>query len=235
MKALKSELIKNYPYLYELHAHTSPVSACSEIPPVELVQRYHALGANGIVITNHAIADHPDMSKEEWVSWYLQDYLDAKAEGEKLGVQVLLGMEVRFPQNYNDYLVYGVDEEFVAQAWDYLRTDLHSFYQACAALNRVIVQAHPFRNGMEQVDRKDLDGFEVFNQHPGHNSRVSVAACYHAEQGGIVTGGTDFHHRGHEGQLFTCFKELPKDSFHLAQLLKSGDYIFRMGDCVILP
>ena len=231
----KTDFIKAYPYKLELHAHTSPVSPCSEMPPAEVVQRYHALGAHGIVITNHAIAYLAEAAGDDWEEQFIRDYRIAKAEGDKLGIQVLLGMEIRFPQNNNDYLIYGIDEEFVRQARKHLHSDLHTFYQTCAAPDRVIVQAHPFRDGMERADRKDLDGIEVFNQHPGHNSRTSLAAGFHIEQGGIVTGGTDFHHRGHEGQLFTCFKELPKDSFHLARLLKSGDYIFLMGDAVILP
>ncbi|MBQ5840785.1 MAG: PHP domain-containing protein [Clostridia bacterium] len=235
MNDLKRELINAYPYLYELHAHTRPVSPCSDIPPAELVQRYHALGAHGIVITNHAFDRLADAVGDDWVEQYLRDYREAKAQGGQLGIQVLLGMEIRFPQNDNDYLIYGIDEEFVQQVRPYFYGDLHAFYQDWAAPDRVIVQAHPFRDGMERANMADLDGVEVFNQHPGHNSRTSLAARHHAEHGGVVTGGTDFHHRGHEGQVFTCFKELPKDSFHLARLLKSGDYIFRIGDSVILP
>jgi len=231
----KEALMKAYPYKLELHAHTWPVSPCSEMKPAEVVQRYQALGAHGIVITNHAIEGLSDLTEKEWARWYLQDYREAKAEGEKLGIQVYLGMEIRFPGNCNDYLVYGIDEAFVEQAWDFLHTDLHTFYQACAAPDRVIVQAHPCRNGIELADPADLDGVEVYNQHPGHNSRVAMAAAYQATVGGIVTGGTDFHHRGHEGMLYTCFKTLPQDSFELAKLLHAGDYVFRMGDSIILP
>ncbi len=235
MNNIKKQLKNAYPYRIELHAHTNPVSSCSEFPPAEVVRRYHALGAHGVVITNHAKPDATKKPQEEWVRWYCKDYQEALVEGEKLGVRVYLGMEVRFPQNNNDYLIFGVDEAFVKRAWEYLGTNLHTFYEACKAEDRVIVQAHPFRKGMELADPADLDGIEVFNMHPGHNSAVAFAARHQAKVGGIVTGGTDFHHPDHEGGLFTCFKELPRSSYELARMLKSGEYVFMVGNSLILP
>ncbi len=235
MKNIKEQLKDAYPYRLELHAHTSPVSTCADFPPAEVVRRYHALGASGLVITNHADAGARQMTREEWTEYYCRDYRDACREGEKLGVRVLLGMEVRFPQNSNDYLVYGVDEDFVARTWEYLDTDLHTFYEACRAEDRVIVQAHPFRKGMIPADPADLDGIEVFNMHPGHNSAISLAARHQATVGGVVTGGTDFHHHGHEGGLLACTATLPRDSYQLARLLKRGEYVFALGNSIILP
>ncbi len=236
MNSLKETLLQTYPYRVELHAHTNPVSGCSEIPPEELVDRYMALGAHGVVITNHALPHQKEeAAKEEWARWYTQDYFDTKAAGDAAGLRVYLGMEIRFPDSCNDYLVYGVDEAFVATAWDYLDTDLHTFYTACKADDRVILQAHPCRDWQVQADPADLDGVEIFNMHPGHNSRVAMAAKHPLAAEGIVTGGTDFHHRGHEGRLFAAFKELPEDSFALARALKSRDYILVMENAVILP
>lgn len=232
---LKSELLQTFPYRVELHAHTNPVSGCSEVPATELVRRYAAIGAQGVVITNHALPSDKSTPQEEWVKKYLKDYHDACAEGEKLGIKVYLGMEMRFPGTSNDYLVYGVDEAFTAKAWDYLDKSLHTFYEECHGSDRVIVQGHPFRDGMILADPADLDGIEVFNMHPHHNSRVAMAANYHKKTGGIATGGSDFHHPDHEGQIFACFRELPSNSFALARTLKSGDYILVTGDIVILP
>jgi len=233
---IKEQLLETYPYRFELHAHTCPVSSCSEITAKELVRRYAALGAHGVVVTNHAIRSLiGDIGYEEWSELYLRDFFEAREQGEKQGVKVLLGMEIRFPQNNNDYLIYGIDEDFLPIAWEYMTTDLHKFYTDCHAPDRLILQAHPFRNGMEPVAPADLDGYEVFNMHPNHNSRVSVAATLHREQGGVIIGGTDFHHPGQEGRLFTCFREMPQDSKDLVRLLRGGDYIFTIEDKVILP
>ena len=75
----------------------------------------------------------------------------------------------------------------------------------------------------------------MFNLHPNHNSRVGLAAKWQLSVGGVILGGTDLHNRGHEGQIFTCFRRLPTDSYELAKEIKKGDYLFKIGDSVILP
>ena len=96
----------------------------------------------------------------------------------------------------------------------------------------VLIQAHPMRNGMETVDPALLDGFEVFNMHPGHNSRVGLASAYAKENRHfLVIAGSDFHHpnRNHEGLAAIRTTYLPEDSFALAKLLKDGDYLLEIG------
>ncbi len=232
----KEALLKTYPYRIELHAHTNPVSGCSEMPPAEMVKRCKEAGAHGVVVTNHACPwEREERSHDEWVSYYLNDYQEAADAGKELGIQVFLGMEMRFPEAPNDYLIYGADEALVDRAYDYLDKSLHDFYADFHGEDRLIIQAHPFRDGMQRIEPADVDGYEVFNCHPGHNSRISVAASYYAEHGGVATGGTDFHHRGHEGQIFACFKELPRTNNDLVRLLREGDYIFVAGNSVFLP
>ena len=231
---LKQELETAYPYRIELHAHTKPVSGCSEIPPEELVERYHALGADAVVITNHFTPNSADTPAEEWKEYYLSGYRETKEYAKRYGMTVLLGIEMRFADCNNDYLVYGVNEDFVSTAWHYTGGDLHTFYTACKTPDNVIVQAHPFRDGMQQRDPADMDGIEVFNMHPNHNSRVGFAARHAREHGGIITGGTDFHHRGHEGCIFCRTATLPQTSEELAKILISGDYLFEIGGTLVL-
>ena len=92
LQNIKKQLQDTYSYRIELHAHTNPASGCSEISPDELVRRYAAIGAQGVVITNHALPHHKNTPKDLWVKGYLQDYADACAEGEKLGIKVYLGL-----------------------------------------------------------------------------------------------------------------------------------------------
>ena len=109
------------------------------------------------------------------------------------------------------------------------------FYETFRGENVLMIQAHPDRNNMVEKDRDTVDGYEVFNMHPGHNSRVAFAARLQQKKGGVVTGGTDFHHRGHEGSLFTCFAEMPQNGKDLVRLLRNGDYVFMTADKIILP
>ena len=233
--AIKQALTEKYCYKFEMHAHSNPASGCSDIPPAELVERCKNAGADGMVLTNHAVWWMKETPKEEWCARYLKDFQEAKEAGEKLGVKVLLGFEIRFMDSDNDYLVYGFDEDFIPTVYDWMDKTIAEFYEEFHGEDVLILQAHPHRNGMVEKDRTCVDGYEVFNFHPGHNSRVALASRLHAQNGGVAIGGTDFHHRGHEGCLFTCFAATPQDGKDLVRLLRSGDYIMMAADKVILP
>ncbi len=229
--------ISDYKYKTELHAHTSPVSPCSDISPEEMVDYYTALGYSSVVITNHYFAAlYSDEKPADIIEYYLSGYRKTKEIGEKAGLSVILGAEVRFPENCNDYLVYGLSETDIERIFPYLATSYEEFYKTFSADGRVILQAHPFRNGMELQRPELLDGIEVFNCHPNHNSRIGVAARYAAEHPHFIkTCGSDFHHRGQQGMTALLTKEKITDSFQLARVLKSRDYLISIGESIIIP
>jgi len=243
---LKQKLEKKYPYRIELHAHTKPHSGCGEAEPEKLAELYAQKGYDGIVVTNHfmGLCDGKEYikgeTKEEQLKFYLSGYEEAKKAGEKLGLKVYLGIEIRFSkENNNDYLIYGADEEVASICYDNFREDLQYFRENVKLPKSVFVQAHPFRPGVEPADPALLDGVETFNMHPGHNQRV-IFACKFAKENNfkIRTVGSDFHHinQGHEGVSALRTKVLPKDSFHLAEILKSGDYLFEIGETsLVMP
>ena len=236
IQKLKNEL-ESYKYKFELHAHTSPVSPCSQITPKRMVEAYKELGYSGVVITNHFCDYSLDLSNtKKATDYYLKDYYDTKNEGAKVGLMVYLGLEARFPENSNDYLVYGVTEQDVYKAIELLKYDIKTFYKEFKTENNLILQAHPFRNGMELADPKYIDGVEVFNMHPNHNSRVAVAAKYATEHNKFcISGGTDFHHESQQGMCATCFNKIPQDSTELAKMLQQKDFVFRLGNSIVLP
>ncbi len=234
---LKSELTALYPYKIEAHAHTRPASPCSEMTPEMLIARYAAEGFDGVVLTNHfaEYLIHSDQPQEV-ADTYLRDYYEAKNLGAKHGMRVYLGMEVRFVDAPNDYLVYGVGEEDIKQVFSYIHGDYVTFYRAFKNEKNVIVQAHPFRDRMVRQDDRYLDGMEVFNVHLGHNSRNGLANQYaHRRDHFIKTCGSDFHEEGNQGLGAMRMKTLPEDSFGIAEILKSGDYLFDLSGSIILP
>ena len=229
--------LDEYRYRIELHAHTSPVSACGELSPEEVVDHYHALGADALVITHHFHSSFFKRgAKEEMLSLYIDDYLRAKRRAQRYGMQVILGMEIRFTENSNDYLVYGIDEEDLSRACDFLTLGIDAFYRGFKNERNVILQAHPFRDNMASVNPSSLDGIEVFNMHIGHNSRVARAAEYTNEHPEfLVSGGTDFHHGYQTTPCFMRSKTLPKTSFDIANALKSKDVLFDIAGNIVLP
>lgn len=240
VKELKNELLSRYRYRIELHAHTNPVSRCSEIPPAQLAEIYASLGFDGLVVTNHFnLASAGDDDKITYVDRFLEDYENTRLAGEKLGLNVQLGVEVNFTENANDYLIFGVDRQMLLDIYDFLPRGVKVFRKEYPLPRSVFIHAHPFRDRMERVDASLLDGVEVFNMHPGHNSRVGQAAVYADENKlSLVTSGSDFHHlnRGHEGLAAIRTTSLPTDSFDVAALLKSEDYLLEVGrNHIIIP
>lgn len=236
---LKNDLIRSYPFRIELHAHTSPASSCGRATPEEVVQAYKRIGFDAVTIDNHFVHQADEMGKKEYVDRFLDDFYRAEACGEKLGFKVYLAAEIRFTENVNDYLVFGVNRELLEEIYDLLPYGLKNFRKEFSMPQSLLVQAHPRRNGMEEVDPSLLDGVEIFNMHPNHNSRNGLtSAAVKADGFSIVTAGSDFHHpnQGHEGLSALRAKCLPEESFGLAALIKSGDYLLELaGERIILP
>ena len=120
-----------------------------------------------------------------------------------------------------------------------MEIDIEKFRKEIPLPDSVFVQAHPLRKGCELQSAELLDGIETLNLHPGHNGQVGRAVrIADRENYKIKTIGSDFHHKGvdHEAVSALRTKFLPKDSFELAKLLKSGDYIFEIGETsLIIP
>ncbi len=215
-------------YMTEAHAHVLPASGCSHVHEDEIGKLYAPTGTDTIILTNHFYKG--TLGPRE----YLQCYHNAKKYAAEAGVTVALGMEIRFVNDeftVNDYLVYGIDDDDVYRAAEFLDGTYYEFYEGFKNDRNVIVQAHPFRPGITIVDTAYLDGIEVFNLHPHQPSVVGFGARLTSEHKELIaTGGTDYHYQGHEGLCLTATKKKINDSFDFANALKSGDYEFKIGD-----
>ena len=240
-KLLKEQLIEEYPYRTEMHAHSFPASGCSEVSPEQLVKIYTELGYNSLVLTNHFIYNYRSLKNYEETDielWY-DDFKKTKACGNKYGLNVILGAEIRFTENENDYLIYGLNREMLKEIYEYLPFGVEHFRKKYKMPDSVFMQAHPFRDNCKPIRPELLDGIETLNMHQGHNSRIAIATEYaHEHNLHIVSAGTDFHHLGrkHEGAAALRSKEKVTDSFQLAKILKDGDYLLEIGgSAIVLP
>lgn len=234
---IKQKLIKLYPYKTELHAHSSPASKCSEVFAEEGVKIYAQKGYSAIAFTNHLFLNYVDShgGKEGYLDFIENEINLAREAGKKYGINVIWGAELRFVnENDNDYLLFGVNREILSNVIDSLSFNLKTFVNEYKDTRSVIIQAHPFRNGQKRADVSLLDGIEVFNMHPNHNSRVAVAREYAKENNKIMTCGTDFHEYEHAGLSATRFKHIPSDSFELADMIKENDFIFQIGESIVI-
>ncbi len=214
-------------YKTELHAHTREVSPCANLSAAEVAERYIAHGYTTIVVTNHYchyVIDPLEGSWEDKARYYLAPYRAMKDyAGDRLNV--ILGCELRFRENFNDYLIFGIDEEFLITHPNLHDMTLKDFSALARENGLLVIQAHPFRNGMTVVNPAYLDGMEAFNGHVGHDSRNPIADAWAKKHGLIRTSGTDFHHP-HQSGVAGILTDAPiENSAQLCEILKSGDYI----------
>jgi hypothetical protein len=189
---------------YETHFHTAETSPCGKVPAATGVRLYHQAGYSGIIVTDHYCRgffdSHPLSRWERKIDLYLMGYRKALEEGLRLGLDVQLGMELRFDENPNDYLVYGFDEEFLKSNKKLYRLGLKDFRRLTAASGIVTVQAHPFRPGMIPAPPELIDGIEVYNGNPRHDSKNSLAEEHAAANNLKMLSGSDFHRIGDEAR-----------------------------------
>ncbi len=214
-------------FKYELHCHSTPVSACSRFSVKDMVKTYIEKNYDGIVLTNHinpmTFMKQKTSRWKDLIHYFLSDYEEALVHaGDKL--TVLLGAELRLYENNNDYLLYGEN------IFDFLmRTEhlMHIGIQKLSPLAReaglLLLQAHPFRDGMTITKPELLDGIEIYNAHPRHNSRNDLAALWCEKYGLLHCAGSDAHEPGDVSSGIRSEIEI-KNSRTLVDVLKSGNF-----------
>ena len=223
-------------YLYEMHAHVKEVSTCSGTFAKKMVECYTDKGYSGLVLTDHMNNSTFRVPKKENVSWdekvdhFLTGFNIVKKEAQGK-FNVLLGMEINFYNHPNDYLVYGVTEDFLRSHGDLMAMKPQKFSKLVHENGLLMIQAHPFRRGMIVEDWKILDGYEIFNGNPRHHSSNEMAEIWaKAKNKTIVTSGSDFHEPEDAalgGIYFNCPINTNDD---LLRELRSGNYRIKTSD-----
>lgn len=182
---------------FETHLHTSESSPCGMVDAKSAVQAYYNAGYDGLVVTDH-FGSYPldwfSGSLEERLNQALSGYRLAKAMGEQLGMTILFGAELRLEEGPEDILIYGITPEFLLTHPDIYTVSLPELSAKLHSVGGIIVQAHPFRDGCRPREAEFLDGVEIYNGNPRHNSRNHLAAAF-AEVNGLAarTSGSDYH------------------------------------------
>jgi len=211
----------------ELHAHTSEVSPCGTIPARELIEYYKEKGFDGVVICDHfreSFFKLPD--DRDNVNAFLKGYYLAKKTGDEIGVKVYLGAEIKLNSHPdNEYLLYGIDEEFLYENPRLFELPLEKVRKIVNGYGAVIIQAHPFRNGRCEP-YSDVDGYEVFNGHFCHHNDNQRAYELALETEKIQTSGSDAHWHCDIGNGGVLVDELPEQR-QLGDLVKSRPYLIK--------
>lgn len=184
--------------LFEAHTHTQEGSACSHLPGAQLVALLAEAGYGGCVTTDHYLpGERRDASQREA---FLAGYRAAKEAGDAIGFVVLPGIEIRFVDHAEDFLVYGMEEEEILSLPDNAcEAGLGAFYELAEAKGWRIYQAHPFRPGHLPGHTAFLHGMETFNGNPRHDSQNRMAVKFSTLHTLHTIGGSDVHEPGDVG------------------------------------
>lgn len=182
-----------YSYKTETHCHTLQSSRCGKISAEDIVHSYITSGYSTLVITDHYGKKHASENGSEYdINHFLEGFYTAKkaASGK---INVILGMEINLSENANDYLVYGDIEGFLLKNPEMYKLSLPDFCDLAHENGLLVYQAHPFRNRITVTDPTPLDGIEVFNAHPRHDSRNNIAKAWAELFGKPMISGSDTH------------------------------------------
>lgn len=207
-------------YKYEMHCHTGCVSRCGKVEPERIVELYKQHGYDGIVVTDHysPMTFKPNWSPETQIDFYLEGYRRMnKAAGDDF--TVLLGVELRHYGSANDYLIYGVTEDFLYNAGNLMKYSLRKTKQICTDNGLMIYLAHPFRPFRTRCSYKYIDGVEVYNGKTSMEDNVK-ALRWAAKYGRRMIGGSDFHKEEHVAKCAIETEEPIKNNEDLIKLLK---------------
>lgn len=212
--------------IFDMHVHTLNSSPCGRIDGKDMVDYYKKAGYDGIVITDHFskfCMEYYRCSYEEYCLKHLQGYLEAKKRGEEIGLTVLYGCELRFNENGNDYLVYGMTTEFLLANPDIFTWKIAYLKQVCEENGFVFYQAHPFRNGITIVHPDNLFGMEVFNG--GDNQRNDIANVWADKYNLHKIAGSDCHDARAVGTAGILFYNEISDNESLVAALQNDEYM----------
>ncbi len=218
-------------YRIEPHLHTVHASRCAQLNANALIAGYLEAGYSAIVVTDHF--DRKgfyylgiDVAHERFpLEYFLAGYRRMKALGDAAGIRVLRGAELRFDGDGNDYLLYGYSDALLTPADDIFRMGIRAFAPLAHADGALIVQAHPFRGLCKPADPALLDGVEVRNANPRHESRNELALGFaHANPSLLQLSGSDCHRAEDIGMGGILTATLPETEQGFVSLLRSGQY-----------
>lgn len=209
-----------------MHCHTAMVSQCGRVQPAEIVQLYRDKGYAGIVVTEHysplTFGLHSYYKPQQLVEFYLSSYYEMK-QYETEDFSVLFGMELRHYATGADYLIYGIEPEWLRQQGNLMALWEKQVYRKMHAAGFLVFQAHPFRWYIQRCNPDYIDGIEVYNGKC--DAKTNFKALQWALQTGkLVSSGSDFHAPEHLARGGIITNEPIRNNTDLLRTLRSGNY-----------
>ena len=213
-------------YKYEMHCHTNMVSQCGRVHPKEIVELYKENGFSGIVVTEHySPLTFTGMSRvfpQKRIDFYLSSYYEMK-KYETEDFSVMFGMELRHYGTGADYLIYGVDPEWLKQQGNLMFPWEKSIYKLMHEQGYLVFQAHPFRPYILRCNPNYIDGVEIYNGKTPKNEN-DKAYEWAKKNNKLMVSGSDFHTKAHIGRGGIITEEKITNNADLLRVLRSQNF-----------
>ena len=215
---------------FELHCHTLGGSCCAQCSAEKMIEDYAAKGFNGVVVTNHygswALSDGEYANKrtdKEKVDFFFSLVDHAKAEGEKRGMEIYFGIEVRISSTMTEYMLLGFDREFLYNNPRLYELTQKELFELCNKNGILIYQSHPYRMNVKAGDPRFLHGAEAFNGHFHHFNNNAVADDFCTKNNLIKLCGTDYHEFNQPISCYALVPDYVKDEKSLVKAIFNGE------------
>jgi len=192
----------------ETHLHVSEVSGCARLNAEEMMKIYSDAGYSTVIVTDHFVPRYferlGDIAWEDKVTIFMSGYFKAREAGRKLGLNVLFGIEISFPEMPNDYLMYGVTREFLNAHPNFCLKTVKEATDIARENGILVMQAHPLRDGHCIPTPEYVDGLEVFNSNPRHDDMNDKVVELANQHGLYKSAGSDAHRNedaAHSGMM----------------------------------
>lgn len=218
-------------FVYETHSHTSEASACGKVSGADYIDFMKQRGFQGMIITDHFFNGNSAVDRnlpwKDRVEWYVSGYRKAHRAAEGKDFDVLFGVEFNFEGD--EYLIYGIDEQWLLQNEDIMTMSRMEVYQRVhATSDALLVQAHPYRERGYLKDIKLMpeicDGIEVYNAaNPEYQNALGYQ--YGKKLDLPMTAGSDIHYYTDDPMGGMLLPRRITDSTEYAQMLRNREGI----------
>ncbi len=213
-------------YKYELHSHTKMVSQCGRVAPADIVKMYREKGYSGIVVTEHysplTFGFKGYLKPQKMIDFYISSYEEMK-KYETDDFTVLFGMELRHYATGADYLIYGVEPDWLRRQGNLMQPWEKKIYRLMHSQGYLVFQAHPFRPYILRCNPNYIDGIEIYNGKCDKKTN-DKAAAWAQKTGKLVSSGSDFHTPAQLARGGIITQAPIKNNADLISVLKSGNY-----------
>ncbi len=239
----KIKLLKDYPYLYDTHLHTSLGSACARNTGAEMAKACKDAGYTGIIVTEHNWGGNTSIGRRkpwrEWVEEFTKGYEDAKREGDKIGLDVFFGYEAGFMGT--EFLIYGLDKEYMLAHPELRNASVEEQYQLVHKAGGMVIHAHPFREEFYipevRLYPEYVDGVEALNathsnpRSRNHNDPIydERAIAYAEEHKLPMTAGSDIHATSLLNGGMAFKRKLTSIHDFIKAVMEGEDYVLTNG------